>query len=392
MTPQLPSTSLGALISTALTRDVDLTVWVADLTGRFDFLDERGRDALIAGGLRVGMYAGAAPRHLAPHVERHPGTLYDVDRALARGTLAADVCLVRAGGSPDAVDLGSVVGLTPTAIAAGIPLAVELGGAGATAIGSAGPPIRDVTFIWIDHEPASAPPHGRPASSRQQAVAENVVSLLPPEATLQVGIGAVADAIVARLDPSDGMRFHSGTLPAGARRVARSQVGGGPHIATAFAPDAGGEPWPESVRLLPVSTTHSPETLGGLERLWAVNSALTVSLDGDADAEWIGDVRAVCGGGQLDFARAAARSPGGGSVLALASRTNDGASRIVTSLPEGRTATTSGAYVDAIVTEHGVAVLRGLAPEQRAAAIIAIAHPDDRAGLAGAMEVARQRR
>jgi acyl-CoA hydrolase len=79
-------------------------------------------------------------------------------------------------------------------------------------------------------------------------------------------------------------------------------------------------------------------------------------------------------------------------VLALASRTNDGASRIVTSLPEGRTATTSGAYVDAIVTEHGVAVLRGLAPEQRAAAIIAIAHPDDRAGLAGAMEVARQRR
>lgn len=388
MTPQLPTTSLAALVSAAVTREVELTVWVADLTGRFEFLDARGRQALMTGQIRVGMYAGSAPRDLASRVERLPGTLYDADRAVANGALAADVCLIRAAGSPDAVDLGSAVCLTRTALDAGIPLAVELSALNTTVTGSAGPPIEDASFVWIDPAPITMAPPARPANAEQHVIAERVARLVPAGATVQVGIGAIAEAIVQRLNPATGIRFHSGTLPASVRRFAESPSGGH-HVATSFAPDAGGAPWPKTVALLPVSTTHSPETLGALPSLWAINSAFTVSLDGDADAEWIGGVRAVCGGGQLDFSRAAASSPGGGSVIALASRTRNGASRIISTLGGEYAATTPGALVDAVVTEQGLAILRGLGPEERAAALVEVAHPDDRATLLDAIRTSR---
>jgi acetyl-CoA hydrolase len=228
-----------------------------------------------------------------------------------------------------------------------------------------------------------APSPSDPVRSR---IAELVAALIPADATLQVGIGSLAEEIVAAVGPRPALRFHTGTLPNAARRLlgeleGRASAPEVRHVATSVAPDAGGAQWPGSVTLRPVSETHAPETLAAAHRLWAVNSGLSVDLTGAVNAEWIGEDRTARGGGQLDFARAAAHAERGGSVIALASRTSRGESRIVASLSEAHAPTTAGEHVGFVVTEHGIAALEGLGPEARAEALIAVAHPDDRASL-----------
>jgi acetyl-CoA hydrolase len=134
--------------------------------------------------------------------------------------------------------------------------------------------------------------------------------------------------------------------------------------------------------------THVPEVIGRLDRFFALNSALEVDLQGRMNAETViasdGRPRAVGGvGGLVDFVRAARHSSGGRAVIALPSRSAAGAPRIVARL--SGPVTVDAADADTVVTEHGVAELRGASLAQRAAALIAIAHPDDREGLRRAL-------
>jgi 4-hydroxybutyrate CoA-transferase len=378
MSPQQPTASLRALVREAVERGVRLTVWVGDLSGRFAFLDD---DAVLADGVSIGMYAGAAPARLAPSVLRLPGGLWDADRRIAAGDPAIDLCLVRADGGTDELELGNAVGLVPAALAAGAALAVELAPRRESAPGlSRGIPWSDV-ITWQDDESSLRATTPAAEDEVRTRIARQVVALLPRGPVLQVGIGSLAEQVIAQLGP-DPVRFHSGTLPAPVRARLRDEpTPDGSHLATSLAPDAGPEPWPGSLRLAPVTVTHDPATLASLPRLWAVNSALTVDLTGAANAEWMSGARSICGGGQIDFARGATASAGGASVIALASRTSRGASRIVPALPSDEPATTTAEHISIVVTEHGVARLDGLDPEARALALVGVAHPDDRAEL-----------
>jgi acyl-CoA hydrolase len=132
-----------------------------------------------------------------------------------------------------------------------------------------------------------------------------------------------------------------------------------------------------------VTVTHGAASLLGTDRLYAINSALEIDLFGQANVEWRGG-RLVSGlGGAPDFARAARRSPGGRAILALPSTAARGTvSRIVARL-DAPTVSIPRDDTDLVVTEHGVADLRGATLDGRAEALIAVAAPEHRDRLAG---------
>jgi 4-hydroxybutyrate CoA-transferase len=116
-------------------------------------------------------------------------------------------------------------------------------------------------------------------------------------------------------------------------------------------------------------------------RVTAINSALEIDLTGQVVADSIGTRQYSGVGGQMDFIRGAALSPGGKPIIALPSTTSRGASRIVALLQPGGGVVTTRAHVHYVVTEYGVANLYGRNLRQRARALIAISHPDHREGL-----------
>lgn len=134
-----------------------------------------------------------------------------------------------------------------------------------------------------------------------------------------------------------------------------------------------------SVQVRPVREVTGPAAAGALERFVAVNSALQVDLGGQVNAEEIpaGFVGAI--GGQAEYLRAASRSPGGCAIVALPSVAGP-RSRIVHRL-EPPTVTTARSSVDVVVTEHGIADLRGRSLGERAESLIAVAAPEHRAAL-----------
>ena len=113
----------------------------------------------------------------------------------------------------------------------------------------------------------------------------------------------------------------------------------------------------------------------------AINSAIEVDLTGQVCADSIGTYQYSGVGGQMDFMRGAALSEGGKPIIALCSTTGKGLSKIVPYLKEGAGVVTTRAHVHYVVTEHGVAYLFGRNLQQRARALIDIAHPDHREAL-----------
>src|SRR5690606_30669689 len=129
------------------------------------------------------------------------------------------------------------------------------------------------------------------------------------------------------------------------------------------------------IRFAPVSETHDIGVLAAIPRLVAVNSALEVDLFGQANAEFMGGRQVSGVGGLTDFLRGAALSEGGVPIVALNATARGGAvSRIVPKL-EAHCVSVPRADMGVVVTEHGVADLRGLSLDERARALVAVADP-----------------
>jgi acyl-CoA hydrolase len=137
----------------------------------------------------------------------------------------------------------------------------------------------------------------------------------------------------------------------------------------------------KAVSVRPASYTHHQGVLARINRLVAINSALQVGLDGSVNSETLNGVVVGAIGGQLDFVRGANASVGGRAIIALPARAGDGASRIVARV---ETVTTPRADIDAVVTEWGIAELRGCTLKERARRMIEIAAPEHREALSRA--------
>lgn len=218
-------------------------------------------------------------------------------------------------------------------------------------------------------------------------IAEHLAALIPDGATLQLGLGKVPNQLAGKLKHHRQLRLHSGMLSdASLDLLACGALRGDvPMVSTvavgsaAFYAQLGHV---ENLSLVGVDHTHDPQVLSGLSRLHAINSALEVDLMGQVNAEMLDGQHISGPGGLPDFAHAARRNGEGLSVIALPSSDPSGrVSRLVPQLASGTPVTVPQHDVDAVVTEYGVAMLRGLPLDERMQRLTAIAHPDHRARL-----------
>ena len=136
------------------------------------------------------------------------------------------------------------------------------------------------------------------------------------------------------------------------------------------------------MEMYPSDYVNDPRVIAQNDRMISINSCLSVDLAGQVSSESIGLQQISGTGGQVDYVRGSMWSRGGKSIMAMPSTAKNGTtSRIVATLTEGTTVTTSRNDVDYVVTEYGVARLRGKSLRERAKALIKIAHPDFREEL-----------
>lgn len=227
----------------------------------------------------------------------------------------------------------------------------------------------------------------------QQAIGKNVADLIDNGSTIQIGFGAMADAVVMQLTHKHDLGIQSEMFGDGILSLIESGVVTnlnknylpGKVIAT-FALGTkrlydfmNRNP---SLEMHPVDFTNDPYLAGQNNNLITINASMQVDFLGQCCSESMGSTPYSGTGGQADFVRAANRSKGGKSFIVLPATAKDGKiSRITPTLTPGSAVTTSKNDVNYVVTEYGVAQLRGKSAKQRAQALIAIAHPDFRGEL-----------
>ena len=227
----------------------------------------------------------------------------------------------------------------------------------------------------------------------QEAIGKYVADMIEDGSTLQIGYGGIPDAVVMQLTHKRDLGVHTEMIgdgilklvESGAVNNSKKTLVPGKMVAT-FA--LGSRKLYEfmhhnpMLEMHPSNFTNDPYVAGQNDKLVSINASLQVDLLGQCGSESIAHLPYSGTGGQVDFVRAANRSRGGKSFIVLPSTARDGTiSRIVPHLSPGTHATTSKNDVNYVVTEFGVAQLRGKSAKERAKALIAIAHPDFRASL-----------
>jgi acyl-CoA hydrolase len=227
----------------------------------------------------------------------------------------------------------------------------------------------------------------------QQAIGAHVGELVDDGSTLQIGYGGIPDAVVVQLAGKRDLGIHTEMIGDGILKLVesgavtnrRKNYLPGRMVATFALGSARLYRYMDrnpALEMHPADFTNDPWLAGRNDNLVAINGALQVDLLGQCGSESLGSRPYSGTGGQSDFVRAANRSRGGKAIIVLPSTARDGTvSRIVPALASGTHLTTSKNDVNYVVTEYGVAQLRGKTARQRAQELIAIAHPDFRGDL-----------
>ncbi len=226
-----------------------------------------------------------------------------------------------------------------------------------------------------------------------RAIGAHAASQVPDGATLEFGIGAIPESVLAALAGRADLGLHGGMISdavvdlaaCGALTGRRKSFDAGFHVGAGVVGTAKSFAWVDAnpeVYLVGSRYSHGITVLARQERFTAINSAIEVACDGSVNAEVAG-TKVISGpGGQPDFAIGASLAPGGISLITLRATAAGGRlSRIVSQLPATSPTTLSRYLVDRVVTEFGVAELKGRSPEERRDALRAVAHPDHRSQL-----------
>jgi acyl-CoA hydrolase len=243
--------------------------------------------------------------------------------------------------------------------------------------------------------PTSRPPvqvKPQPVGEIEERIARHVANYIDDGTTIQIGVGGIPDAVMAIIGDRRDLGFHSGLIndrvadlmEAGVVTNARKPIDTG---ITAAALLVGTDRLyryahrNRAIRLFPYTHTHRGEILSQLGKFVAINSAIEVDLTGQVNAETASGEYIGGTGGQGDFVRGAQMASAGRSIIALPSTARDDAiSRIVPYLADG-IVTTPRSDAHLIITEFGVADLRGQTLAERARRMAAISHPRFRASL-----------
>ncbi len=363
-------------------------------------------DLTLMGGIHLGDYPYARPEssglrvatwHMSPRLEDArsrgrvdfvPVRYFDaVSEFAAGGEWAADAVLLHCAPPDDHgyLSLGVSVGVVLPA-ARRAPLVIAQ-------VNPNMPRTRGNAFLhrsqidrWVEVD-APLLEYPPPAiTDLERAIGRHVASVVPDRATVQVGVGAIPQAVLEALGDHRDLGLHSLLVDASVALVERGVVTnvakrfhrGRMDIAEAMGTRRLFDFVHDNVLVNMESSAfvHDPSVIAQIDRFVAVNSALEIDLTGQVTAESLGPRQVAGIGGQFDFVLGASRSRGGVSVIAMPSTGRDGTvSRIVTRLSAGAAVTTPRYLTDRVVTEFGVAELRGKGDRARAAALIAVAHP-----------------
>jgi len=344
----------------------------------------------------ISLFAGAPVRDAIDEgrADFVPVFLSDIPRLFTSGLIPLDVAIVQVS-VPDRhgyCTLGTSVDAALAATLSATSVVAE--------INERMPRTHGNTLIHVDrlaafiHTDRALHTHApKPSTPTEDAIGEHAAALVCDGATLQMGIGAIPDAVLRRLSGKHDLGVHTemfsdtvlDLVEAGAITNRRKHLHPG-RIITSFV--VGTERLYDFVHDNPFVEFHPCDHTNDTARIRknddvvAINSALEIDLSGQVCADSIG-FRIYSGiGGQMDFIRGSALSRGGRPIIALPSTAARGTvSRIVPSLKPGSGVVTTRGHVHWIVTEYGAVNLFGLALRQRAEALISIAHPDFRAEL-----------
>ena len=379
----------------ALVRNKDLsgvTLYHLHTAGPAPFVDPPHRERFFS----VSVFSGAPVRKAIDEgaAEFVPIFLSDIPSLFLTRRISLDVALLQLS-PPDAhgyCTLGTSVDAALAASLSARYVVAEINDQMPRTLGNTLVPLSKVHAFVHSNRPLHE--HERRAPSPvEDAIGEHVAALVDNGATLQMGIGAIPDAALRRLTHKQDLGVHTemfsdgivDLVEAGVVTNRRKSVHPG-RIVTSFVLGTArlyrfvhDNPF---VEFHPCDRTNDTALIRKNHNVVAINSALEVDLSGQVVADSIG-FRIYSGiGGQMDFIRGAALSPGGKPIIALPSMAGSGStSRIVPALKPGAGVVTTRGHVHWVVTEYGAVNLFGMTLRERADALIGIAHPDVRGEL-----------
>ena len=323
-----------------------------------------------------------------------PVFLSDIPSLFTNGIIPLDVAMVQLC-PPDAhgyCSLGTSVDCARAAVDSARFVIAEINEQMPRTLGNTAIPFERLDAFCVTDRPL---PEHRPGkeSAVEGRIGELVAALVEHRATLQLGIGAIPDAVLARLHDKKDLGIHTemfsdrvvDLVESGAVSNRFKQIHPG-RIVTSFVNGSRrlydfvhDNPL---VEFHPCDRTNDTAIIARNPRVTAINSAIEVDLTGQVCADSMGHHIYSGIGGQMDFIRGAARSRGGKPIIALPSTARAGTvSRITAELTPGAGVVTTRGHVHWVVTEYGAVNLHGMSLRERAEALISIAHPDFRAEL-----------
>ncbi|MEO8653575.1 MAG: acetyl-CoA hydrolase/transferase C-terminal domain-containing protein [Ramlibacter sp.] len=393
-----PTTLLDAMVERTDLEGVEL--YHLHLSGPCRFSEPRYRDAFIANplftdeGMRKPVEEGRA--------FFVPVFLSDVPNLFASRRIPLDVALVSLS-PPDRhglCTLGTSIDAAKAATEHATIILAEINEQLPRTYGATVVPFDRVTAFVHTNRPLHEA-HAVTIGAVENQIGEHIAALVKDGSTLQMGIGAIPNAVLTRLGNKNDLGVHTemfsdllvplierGVVTNRYKNVHRGRtvtsfVSGSSALFN-FVHDN------QLVEFHPCDRTNDTALIRQNPRVVAVNAAIEIDLTGQVCADSIGH-RIYSGiGGQMDFIRGAALSEGGKAIIALPSTARNGQiSRIVPTLKPGAGVVTTRGHVQFVATEHGIVDLHGLNLKQRAQALISIAHPDFRAELAREIRAVR---
>lgn len=329
----------------------------------------------------------------AGYADYIPVFLHETQRLIREGYTKVDIAMVQVS-PPDKhgyVSLGTSVDATLAAVQNADTVIGVVNPHMPRAFGDAMIKATCIDIFCYDETPLIEANFGEP-NEIEAAIGRNVAELIDDGATLQMGIGAIPNAVLSQLVNHKNLGVHTemfadGILPLVEKGVvngAMKGIDGGKMVSTflmgskklyEFIDDNPG------VVMKDVGYTNDINMIGRNPKVTAINSAIQVDLTGQVCSDSIGTRHYSGVGGQIDFIRGASMSPGGKPIIALPSVTQKGQSKIADTLYLGSGVVTTRSNMHWLVTEYGAVNLYGRTLQDRAKLIISIAHPDHQEAL-----------